>query len=251
MAEIINLPEKEEKRKGKGFKLMPREQIFADKYLICLNATEAAIEAKYATGNASKMGSELLARPHVRAYLDKKLEKCSMDADEVVQLISDIARSNMAEYMVPRLVEHVPRVERKLSDLIKELEKTIDMEEEIFLAMTTTKKEEEQYLRDQQERRNLILRYRIELRNNRKATRIVDGTPVMVERLELDLALIKKDKARGRIKSYANTPNGIKVEMYDADQAIYNMARIHGKYEKDNMQRKPTSKLQIGFVAKP
>jgi hypothetical protein len=73
----------------------------------------------------------------------------------------------------------------------------------------------------------------------------------MVERLELDLALIKKDKARGRIKSYANTPNGIKVEMYDADQAIYNMARIHGKYEKDNMQRKPTSKLQIGFVAKP
>ena len=58
-------------------KLTPKQQRFADEYLIDLNATQAAIRAGYSPKSAEQQGSALLRNPKVRAYLDQRMAEHS------------------------------------------------------------------------------------------------------------------------------------------------------------------------------
>jgi hypothetical protein len=78
---------------------------------------------------------------------------------------------------------------------------------------------------------------------NPLAFRLVDGDPIEIETMELDLILITKDKERGIIKSFKHTRNGIEVEICDPDTSKEKMAKIHGLYAKDNDQ---SNKILIG-----
>jgi phage terminase small subunit len=68
---------------------------FVAKYLVDLNATQAAIRAGYSQKTANRIASELLSKPDIReavaAGADRKLRKAEIKADQVLAQIRDIA----------------------------------------------------------------------------------------------------------------------------------------------------------------
>lgn len=56
-------------------KLTIKQELFIREYLICLNATEAAIKAWYSEKTAEAIGKENLHKPLIKAALDKVLAK--------------------------------------------------------------------------------------------------------------------------------------------------------------------------------
>ena len=78
-------------------------QIFADEYIISLNATQSYLkaypEASYETARAN--GCTLLANTNIKAYIDeqmaKKQDERIMKQDEILRLLTSIARGEQTE----------------------------------------------------------------------------------------------------------------------------------------------------------
>ena len=78
-------------------------QIFADEYIISLNATQSYLkaypEASYATANVE--GCKLLVKPSIKAYIDEQMAKKQddriMKQDEILRLLTAIARGEQTE----------------------------------------------------------------------------------------------------------------------------------------------------------
>lgn len=73
-----------------------RQQKFCDEYLISGNATDAAIKAGYSPKTAKNIGSENLAKPDLKAYIEAQLaalhsEKIA-DATEVLEYLTSVMR---------------------------------------------------------------------------------------------------------------------------------------------------------------
>lgn len=77
-------------------KLTIKQQRFADEYIISGNATDAAIKAGYAKKAAYQQGAENLKKPHIREYIDKRLEeindKSIAKQEEVLQYLTEVLR---------------------------------------------------------------------------------------------------------------------------------------------------------------
>jgi len=216
--------------------LNPKQKKFCDEYLVDFNATRAAIAAGYSKDTAKEMGYENLTKPHLKAYVQKKMEEASMSAEEATKLISDIAKGSLNNYFSVKKVENTPRIKLGLEDIINRVEAEIDFEEEF--ASLAGYDEEEKKAHDQSiaNKKRQIIRYKIELKRNPQAYRIVDGPTELIDSVELDMVKLVADKERGRIKSISPTANGMKVELFSADAALVNVAKIHGLFEKDNEQ---------------
>ena len=84
-------------------KLSKSQKIFADEYLIDLNATQSYLKAyPEATYNTARTeGSKLLANPNIKAYIDeqmaKKQDERIMKQDEILRLLTSIARGEQTE----------------------------------------------------------------------------------------------------------------------------------------------------------
>ena len=83
---------------------MKREwQIFADEYIISLNATQSYLKAypkaSYETANVE--GCKLLVKPSIKAYIDEQMAKKQddriMKQDEILRLLTAIARGEATE----------------------------------------------------------------------------------------------------------------------------------------------------------
>ena len=83
---------------------MKREwQIFADEYIISLNATQSYLKAypkaSYETANVE--GCKLLVKPSIKAYIDEQMAKKQddriMKQDEILMLLTSIARGEQTE----------------------------------------------------------------------------------------------------------------------------------------------------------
>lgn len=78
-------------------------EIFADEYIITLNATQSYLkaypEASYDT--AKTEGSRLLTKPNIKAYINeqmaKKQDERIMKQDEILRLLTSIARGEQTE----------------------------------------------------------------------------------------------------------------------------------------------------------
>ena len=78
-------------------------QIFADEYIISLNATQSYLkaypEASYATANVE--GCKLLVKPSIKNYIDeqmaKKQDERIMKQDEILRILTSIARGEATE----------------------------------------------------------------------------------------------------------------------------------------------------------
>ena len=78
-----------------------RQKKFCDEYIICGNATEAAIKAGYSPKTAKSIGQRLLTYVTVRSYIDQRLEKINSekiaDAEEVLRYLTSVMRGEHTE----------------------------------------------------------------------------------------------------------------------------------------------------------
>ena len=90
-----------------GDKLTAKQQRFCDEYLVCLNATLAAINAGYSKKTAGVIGVENLKKPNIKEYIEKRLKEKEneliADQDEVMKYLSAVMRREFKEYVVVTL----------------------------------------------------------------------------------------------------------------------------------------------------
>jgi len=210
--------------------MLPKQKRFCEEYIKDLNATQAAIRAGYSVKTSYSIGSENLKKPEIAAFIKDLLKEKTIDADQTVKLISDISRSSLNDYFTVRMVERRPRVKKTLKKILAEMEARYMFEEEFAARANLTKEQLETHERMQAALDLQIFRYKMELEKNPKATKIVDGEPELVEEVELDLVKLSKDKDAGRIKSIKHGQFGPAVELYAADAALRDMAKLHGLF---------------------
>jgi len=215
-------------------KFTAKEEKFIEAYVACLNAAQAAREAKYSTKTAKEIGYENLTKPHIKSEIQKRLKAEQLDADGTKKLISKIASANVNKYLKIIKVPHIPTIKVPLSKIIKEIEEQISFEEEYASLVDMDNEEAEEYELSQKSRRKKIIRLQVELRRNSKAFRERDGDTIMVEKVELDLVALARDKENGIIKSYKMTKEGAQIEFCSVDSQLTNLARINGMM-KDNI----------------
>jgi hypothetical protein len=84
-------------------KLTLKQELFVEAYLGAAkgNATEAARLAGYKGSDQTlaQVGAENLRKPHIAALIGKRVETEAMEADEVLQLLSDHARASLADFL--------------------------------------------------------------------------------------------------------------------------------------------------------
>ncbi len=217
--------------------LTVKQKRFCDEYMVDFNASQAALRAGYSKETYYAIGWENLKKPEIRKYVDEKLAELSLGPKEATKLISDIAKGSLNDYFKIKQVEHTPRVVRSLKLLIQDLRREIEFENE-FASMAKLDKEAKDMHKAAQKNRELqIIRYQIELKRNPKASRIVNGETILIDAAELDMVKLVTDKEGGRIKSISHTPNGPRVEMYAADAALRDVAKIHGLFKEEEEKK--------------
>jgi phage terminase small subunit len=109
-------------------KLTEKQKRFADYYIETGNATESAIRAGYSEKTSAEMGYENLRKPHIKEYINIRLEELSanriMKADEVMVMLTSIARNEEQEDVVV-FSESGPQITQKgmsAKDRLKALE---------------------------------------------------------------------------------------------------------------------------------
>ena len=84
--------------------MTPRQRKFCDEYLISGNATDAAIKAGYSPKTAKQTGSENLAKPDLKAYIETELNKIHSakiaDAEEVMKYLTSVMRGEHTEQVL-------------------------------------------------------------------------------------------------------------------------------------------------------
>ena len=82
-------------------KLNIKQKRFADEYLICSNATEAAKKAGYSEKTAKQQGQRLLTNVDLKNYIDERLKILESEkiaqADEVMQYLTKVMRGEETE----------------------------------------------------------------------------------------------------------------------------------------------------------
>ena len=77
-------------------KLTMKQKAFADFYIECGNATEAAIRAGYSKKAAQQIGSENLLKPLISAYLEQRMEQIENEriatGEEVLKYLTSVMR---------------------------------------------------------------------------------------------------------------------------------------------------------------
>lgn len=82
-------------------KLTQKQQRFVDEYIISGNATQAAIKAGYSKKTAKQMGTENLAKPIIKAEIDRRNAEIksakTADMQEVMEYLASVMRGEQTE----------------------------------------------------------------------------------------------------------------------------------------------------------
>ena len=230
--------------------LTPKERKFADAYLENgFNGTQAALSAGYKNGPGIRQTAHtILTKADVKAYITQSLRESAITSEEVKEMITDLSRGSLNNYMVTKHVEHTPKIKVSLLHVIQQLREQISFEQEVFAATcdSMTDDEKEAYHEMIKRWEGQITRSEIELKRNPTATRIVNGPTELVEVAELDVVALARDKKLGRIKSFKQTRDGVQVETYAADGAIAQLAKIVGVAPADQTNVSVTVHLAPG-----
>lgn len=77
-------------------KLTIKQQAFADYFIECGNATEAAIKAGYSKKTAKQIANENFTKPYLKAYIDTRLKEMESkriaSGEEVLQYLTKVMR---------------------------------------------------------------------------------------------------------------------------------------------------------------
>lgn len=81
-----------------------KQRRFADEYITCLNATQAAIKAGYSQKTARQIGQRLLTYVDIKLYIEAELEKIheekTADAKEVMEYLTSVLRGKSKSHVV-------------------------------------------------------------------------------------------------------------------------------------------------------
>lgn len=81
--------------------LTPKQKAFAEEYIKCANASEAARKAGYSAKCAGQIGEENLKKPEISAYINDRManidEERIASADEVLRFYSSVMRGEMTD----------------------------------------------------------------------------------------------------------------------------------------------------------
>ncbi|MEK1309851.1 terminase small subunit [Limosilactobacillus fermentum] len=106
-------------------KLTQKQQRFVDEYIISGNATQAAIKAGYSKKTAKQMGTENLAKPIIKAELDRRNAEIqsakTMDMQEVMERLAAMGRGETTEETVTNKGEVIETATRN-ADKLKAME---------------------------------------------------------------------------------------------------------------------------------
>jgi phage terminase small subunit len=84
--------------------LTKKQKVFADEYLIDLNATQAAIRAGYSKKTAEWIGPQLLGKTHVAEAISERMKdrekRTEITQDAVLRELAKIGFANMMDYMI-------------------------------------------------------------------------------------------------------------------------------------------------------
>ena len=107
--------------------LTPKQKAFADYYIECGNATEAAKRAGYSEKTAYRTGADNLKNPQISAYIAERVkpteDKMIATGDEVMEFLTAVMRGEIKDAfdLPPSLADR--------KDAAKELAKrTVDIE---------------------------------------------------------------------------------------------------------------------------
>lgn len=209
-------------------KLTEKQKKWITEYLVDFNATRAARDSGYSEATAGAIGCENLTKPNIQEEIAKRVDAMGMTAPEITKRFTNLARGNMSDYMVKKYTEYTPRIRKSLEELISRLRNEIDFEDDYALEVNLKAEELEEHMKSQEDRRRRVIRYKLELQRNPNAYRIVSGETILVEEMVLDLVKITEDKERGIIRSVKHTKDGVQVELYHADAALAQLAKIRG-----------------------
>jgi phage terminase small subunit len=223
--------------------LSEKERFFVDDYLQTWDKTSAA-RAYGFTNDLRQRGYGVYNRDNVKAYITKKVQQMTSTTDEAVKRVADMAEANLTEYFRDQEYFDVPRVRQPLGLYIAEREEQLYQEKLYEFEAELSGKELEVSQKKIKNMKAAITRLRIELDRNPAAYRVVDGEPVIRTRQVLDLNELVKDKHKVRIKKVKIYKDGaMEVESYNALDANEKLLKMGGRYELDNAQRNPVSKL--------
>lgn len=212
-----------------------KEQEYIEQFFATFNKTESARRAKYK--NPHVAGFEVFKRPHVQAEIKRRFAERHMGADEIKARISDIGSNDVADYISVRKEFHTPKVKKSLNNLIAEKEIEIQKLRRYLELATLDDKHKEGINYQITGLRNEIIKMQIELEYNPNAFEIVDGEPEEKEVYGIDFKKIKEDKRMNKIKSITQNKNGeIKIDAYDAKDAIIAAGKVAGIFKEDNEQ---------------
>jgi len=107
---------------------------FVDAYIVCMNGTEAARQAKYGGDDATLAvtASRLLRNHKVLSEIDRRLKQFTMPANEVLIHLTDIARGDIGDMLsVAGGIDATEARRRGKSHLIKRLKvKTVTSDDQ-------------------------------------------------------------------------------------------------------------------------
>jgi phage terminase small subunit len=85
--------------------LSPKQRRFVGEYLKDQNGTQAAIRAGYARKSAKEQACDLLTKPNIREAVNVKLakvvEKCELDAADVLKILAQLATADIRKAYNP------------------------------------------------------------------------------------------------------------------------------------------------------
>lgn len=209
-----------------------KRQRFIEEYTLDCNATQAAIRAGFSAPTARQMGSWLLTNIDIRAAVDERLRAKALAADEALKLTADIALTRLNDFMVVRQVQGYEQVAMRLKDLVAQKESEIEFVREFFNREGLYSEEDkkpfaEKLTKLRQELLDALLQLEV---HGPDATVLVAGAPAVVEVADLDLVALARAKEAGRLKTFKHTKDGIQIEMLDAQAALRDILKMHGKF---------------------
>lgn len=79
--------------------LTPKQQAFCREYVKDFNGSQACIRAGYSERSSRSTSSEFLTNPNIKSEIKRLVDEKALKNDEIVLILSDIARGDMGELL--------------------------------------------------------------------------------------------------------------------------------------------------------
>ncbi len=106
-------------------RLTPRQRLFVNEYVLCLNATRAAIKAGYSADTARTIASALLTKIDIKAEVQLLMAARAMSRDEVLARIETQARGSLEPFLVDGVIDLDTEQARDNLGLIKRIRQRV------------------------------------------------------------------------------------------------------------------------------